>query len=559
MSIGKRNILNIVFLLAAGVTGLMLLNDFAIAEETSPVAPNKDKLILNARSRVETSRGSGEFIVVNNKLEWSPSETAIIICDMWDRHWCKGATRRVAELAPRMNRFINEARKKGVLIVHAPSSTVDYYKDHPARKRAESAPKAENVPGDIGKWCKWIDANEKAVYPIDQSDGGCDCEPRCKGGKPWRKQIEILDIRDEDAITDSGLETWNLFGQRGIKNAIILGVHTNMCVLGRPFGLRNMARFGKNVVLVRDLTDTMYNHRMWPYVSHFTGTDLIVEHIEKYVCPTIASTAITGRPQFRFKNDKRPRVVFIIAENEYDADRTLPEFARELQTKYNFSCEFALGVSKAGSAKERNNIAGMEALTDADLTVIYVRRRALPSNQMKYLRDYIKSGRPLIALRTASHAFALRREKPQARFEDWPEFDPDVLGGNYHGHHNNKAENGPKTYVWTKPGVESHPILTGVPTGEFRVRSWLYKTLPLNNSTTVLMMGRVDDRKPHEPVTWTNTHSAGGRVFYTSLGHTEEFKLPWFRRLLINAVFWALDKPIPEVAKSPPAKAPVIE
>jgi type 1 glutamine amidotransferase len=421
--------------------------------------------------------------------------------------------------------------------------------------RAQSAAKAENLPSDISKWCKWIDANEKVVYPIDQSDGGCDCEPRCKGGHPWRKQIDTIEIYDEDAISDSGVEVWNLLEQRDVTNVILLGVHTNMCVLGRPFGLRNMARFGKNVVLVRDLTDTMYNHRMRPYVSHFTGTDLIVEHIEKYVCPTITSTAFTRQPAFRFKNDKRLRIVFIIAENEYDANGTLPEFARELQTKYNFFCEFALGVSKSSDAKERNNIVGMEALMSADLAVLYVRRRALPSRQMKYLRDYIDSGKPLVGLRTASHAFALRGKKPQAGFVDWPEFDPEVLGGNYHGHHGNKSEDGPQTYVWVKAGMESHPILTDVPSGEFRVRSWLYKTLPLTKTATVLMMGRVDDRQPHEPVTWTNTDSGGGRVFYTSLGHPDDFKLPAFRQMLSNAIFWALDKPVPEVAGSPAAKA----
>ncbi|MHC4365444.1 MAG: isochorismatase family protein, partial [Planctomycetota bacterium] len=478
-------------------------------------------------------------------LQWNPSETAVIICDMWDQHWCKGATRRVAELAPRMNRFVIQARKRGVLIVHAPSATVKHYKDHPACKRARNTPKAPNLPPDISKWCRWIDTNEKTVYPIDQSDGGCDCRPRCKGGHPWRKQIDTIHISDVDTISASGEEVWNLFEQRGINNVIILGVHTNMCVLGRPFGLRNMARYGKNVVLVRDLTDTMYNHLMQPYVNHFTGTDLIAEHIEKYICPTITSSVFTGQPSFRFKNDKRPRAVFIIAENEYDADKTLPEFARELQTKYNFSCEFALGTPKTRIAKERNNIAGLEALQTADLAIVFVRRRALPTTQMKHLRDYIKSGRPLIGLRTASHAFA-PRGKLQPGFVDWPEFDRDVLGGNYHGHHNNKAKDGPKTYVWVKPGMKSHPILAGVPTSKFYVRSWLYKTLPLTRTTTVLMMGRVEDRKPHEPVAWTNTHIGGGRVFYTSLGHPDDFRLPAFRRLLLNAVFWVLDKPVPK-------------
>ncbi|MHC4238733.1 MAG: ThuA domain-containing protein, partial [Planctomycetota bacterium] len=471
----------------------------------SGFAQGADEILLDARGRAETSDGSGEFTVVNSKLEWNPSRTAVIICDMWDKHWCRGATDRVAEMAPRMNEFIEEARAKGMLVVHAPSSTVDYYKDHPARERAQSAPQASNLPEGIEGWCRWIDDTEKANYPIDQSDGGCDCEQKCKGGHPWGKQIGTIEIRGEDAISDSGVEVWNLFEQRRMQNVIILGVHTNMCVLGRPFGLRNMARSGKNVVLVRDLTDTMYNHRMSPYVNHFTGTELIVEHIEKYVCPTITSAQLMGGPAYRFRNDKRLRVVFVVAENEYDAD------------------------TKPSSARERDNIAGMEALATADLAVVYVRRRALPPEQMRYLRNYIKSGKPLIGLRTASHAFVVRGDKPEAGFLEWPEFDGQVLGGNYHGHHGNKAHDGPKTYVWIEPGAEAHQILAGVPRGEIHVPSWLYKTLPLAKTTRTLMMGRVDDRKPHEPVTWTNTHSGGGRVFYTSLGHPDDFKLTWFR------------------------------
>ena len=96
----------------------------------------------------------------------------------------------------------------------------------------------------------------------------------------------LIAIRDEDAISDSGVEIWNLLEARGIKNVMLMGVHMNMCVLGRPFGLRQLVRHGKNVVLVRDLTDTMYNSRSWPYVSHFEGTNRMIEHVEKYVAPT---------------------------------------------------------------------------------------------------------------------------------------------------------------------------------------------------------------------------------------------------------------------------------
>jgi hypothetical protein len=105
---------------------------------SSGFAQGADRILLEARGRAETFDGSGEFAVINNRLEWDPPQTAVVICDMWDKHWCRGATDRVAEMAPRMNEFIKKARAKGMLIVHAPSSTVDYYKDHPARKRAQS-------------------------------------------------------------------------------------------------------------------------------------------------------------------------------------------------------------------------------------------------------------------------------------------------------------------------------------------------------------------------------------------------------------------------------------
>jgi nicotinamidase-related amidase len=97
---------------------------------------------------------------------------------------------------------------------------------------------------------------------------------------PWVRQHEGIKIHDGDAISDSGVEIWGLLTQRKIDNVILVGVHTNMCVLGRPFGLRQMAKNGKNVVLMRDMTDTMYNPQRWPYVTHFEGTALIVEHIE---------------------------------------------------------------------------------------------------------------------------------------------------------------------------------------------------------------------------------------------------------------------------------------
>lgn len=239
---------------------------------------------------------------------------------MWDLHHCKNATDRVGELVPRMNAFLNAARDRGVLIVHSPSSCIAPYENTAARRRAKQAPRAAHLPSDIGEWCNRIPAEEKGTYPIDQSDGGCDTpdEPqrewaawlKAQGrdpAAPWKREVDGLEIRDEDALSDSGVEIWNLLESRGIGNVLLLGVHTNMCVLGRPFGLRQMAKNGKEVLLVRDLTDTMYNPGMWPHVDHFTGTDLIVEHIEKYVCPTTTSVSLLGGEAFRFRGDLRPR------------------------------------------------------------------------------------------------------------------------------------------------------------------------------------------------------------------------------------------------------------
>jgi type 1 glutamine amidotransferase/nicotinamidase-related amidase len=525
-------ILAVIFILLAGLFSLMSHVVYGVS--------SAKPLLLVTRCRVPLADDSSRFRVVQNKVEWDPKQTAIIICDMWNEHWCKGATERVAELAPHINEVVSSARGKGVLIIHAPSGTVGAYADHPARKRAQAAPKAANLPDGINKWCNWIDEKEKADYPIDQSDGGCDDQPPCKQGPPWpwKSEIDTIKIRDEDAISDSGVEIWNLLEQRAIKNVILMGVHANMCVLGRPFGLRNMARFGKNVVLMRDLTDTMYNSRMRPFVSHFTGTDLIVEHTEKYVCPTITSTVFTGKPQFSFKNDKRPRVVFISAESEYSAAETLQEFAHELQIKFDLYCEILQGsTEKTGS--DRHELAGLDALKKADLAVVFMRRRALAPEQMQYFRDYLAAGKPLVGLRTACHAFDTKGSAP-AGYAEWPKFDPEVLGGNYHNHYGN----GPKCTVTAAAGAQGNPILVGVKL-PFTSDGSLYKVSPLADSTKQLLIGTIPDRQP-EPVAWTN-HYGKSRVFFTSLGHPDDFKNASFRQLLINAVFWAMNKPVPNV------------
>jgi hypothetical protein len=132
---------------------------------------------------------------------------------------------------------------------------------------------------------------------------GCDCAVKCTIRDAWSRQIETIRIDDQDAISDNGQEVYNLLAERGITNVILVGVHLNMCVLGRPFGIRQMIYIGKNVVLMRDMTDTMYNSKMAPKVNHFRGTDLVIQHIERHWCPTISSVDLVGGQPFVFHED----------------------------------------------------------------------------------------------------------------------------------------------------------------------------------------------------------------------------------------------------------------
>jgi nicotinamidase-related amidase len=279
--------------LVVGILGPVLANEFASAET----------LALNLRRVSSTDGSTNHWVQTTAHASWESSATAVVICDMWDKHWCKGATERVAEMAPRMNQVVTELRKRGVLIIHCPSETMRFYEGTPGRKLAQSAPPAP-VKKPLQGWCS-LDSVKEPPLPIDDSDGGCDDSPQCEQGSPWRHQIATIEIQPGDAVTDSS-EAYNLMRQRGITNVIVMGVHQNMCVLGRPFSIRQMVYQGQNVVLMRDLTDSMYNSRRKPWVDHFTGNDLMAWHIEKYWCPTITSDQIVGGQPFRFSADTKP-------------------------------------------------------------------------------------------------------------------------------------------------------------------------------------------------------------------------------------------------------------
>ena len=257
------------------------------------------------------SRAKSDGTISENRAQWDPRKTAIIVCDMWDDHWCKSAARRVTELAGPLNDMLKAARARGIFIIHSPSTVTDFYKDTPQRKLAQSAPFAR-TPVPLATlqrwgtaWC-WPDPKRESVLPVDDSDMGCSCAgTKCEIIPPWKRQIATIELNDGDALTDDGQETWNLLTARGIENVVLCGVHLNMCVLGRPFAIRQQVALGKNVAFIRDLTDSMYNPERPPGVDHFTGHDLIIAHVERHWCPSFTSDALTRGKPFRFKEDTR--------------------------------------------------------------------------------------------------------------------------------------------------------------------------------------------------------------------------------------------------------------
>ncbi|MCA9025173.1 MAG: isochorismatase family protein [Planctomycetaceae bacterium] len=270
-----------------------LCGDESSTARKIPVTPGRLEMVLRRRKQV-----GEEWQLVEETVQWEASETAIIVCDMWAEHPCKMAELRVDRMAPRMNEVLSLTRDHGVAIVHSPSSGIKYYEDMPYRARMKEAIHAEpSVP--IQGWC-YLNEEHEPPLPIDDSVTrgeaivrGCDDPEPKHYPDSDRHQHSAIKMIGYDGVSDNGQEIFNFLEQEGRKNIVIMGVHTNMCVLGRPFGIRQQVYLGKNVVLCRDLTDALYDPRDRPYVSHARGVEMVIEHIEKHWCPTILGESLT--------------------------------------------------------------------------------------------------------------------------------------------------------------------------------------------------------------------------------------------------------------------------
>ncbi|MCU0705108.1 MAG: isochorismatase family protein [Fimbriiglobus sp.] len=235
---------------------------------------------------VQTRDAKDQPITADKVID--PKTTAVVICDMWDDHWCKAASARCDALAKKAAPVVEGLRKAGATIIHCPSDTMDFYKDSQARRRAKETPKA-NPP-------KSNDLPSPPL-PIDDSDGGCDDIPQPNSRKAWSRQHTAIAVDENaDFVTDSGTEVFNILTARGLKTVLVMGVHTNMCVLNRSFAIKQMRRWGVDCLLVRDLTDSMYNPKKSPFVTHDEGTQLVIGYIERHWCPSVTSDQLTGKP-----------------------------------------------------------------------------------------------------------------------------------------------------------------------------------------------------------------------------------------------------------------------
>ena len=240
---------------------------------------------------------------------------------------------------------------------------------------------------------------------------------------------------------------------------------------------------------------------------------------------------------------RAPHVVFVTGDDEYRSEITMPMIAAILAKDYGMRTSVA--VSKP-IPQTKTNIEGLEALATADLMVMFTRFRALPDDQLARITTYVDAGKPIVGLRTSTHAFLYPAGSPHATLND--SFGRDVFGQKWITHHGNRSS----TSVTVNRAQAGHPILHGVT--PFMARSWLYHVLPLNGPATVLLEGdsinsqqaaKAEQYPPHQPVAWTREHK-GARVFFTTLGHPADFSQESMRRVLVNGILWALGKDVPQ-------------
>ena len=258
------------------------------------------------------------------------------------------------------------------------------------------------------------------------------------------------------------------------------------------------------------------------------------------------------------------RIVLVSGDEEYRSEEGLPQLAKILATRHAFRCAVLYAIDPADGIIKPDlctNIPGLEVLDSADLMVMLLRFRDLPDSQMKHIVDYVESGRPIVGLRTATHAFNLKTSPTYARYswnsKAWDGgFGRQVLGETWIAHHGEHGKQSTRGIL--VKGEENHPILRGIRDGEIWGPTDVYEVrLPLPGDSRPLVLGQVVDGmhandppapgKPNDPVlpiawvkTYTGAQGKTARVFTTTMGASQDLLNEALRRMIVNACYWAL-------------------
>lgn len=291
-------------------------------------------------------------------------------------------------------------------------------------------------------------------------------------------------------------------------------------------------------------------------------------------------------------------IVLVSGDEEYRSEEALPQLAKILSTHHGFKCTvlFAQNPEKPGivDANYVKNIPGLEVLDSADMMVLLTRFRALPDAQMQHFEDYLKAGKPIVGIRTATHAFNFAADDEtnfghysnaySGAIEEWTDgFGRLVLGEKWHTHHGHHKHQSTRGII--ADGAEKHPIASGIESGSIWGPTDVYGVrLPLPGDSQPIILGQVIDRegdfdendlffglKPTDsklatenneglkvntilmPIAWTKSYQIPGgkegKAFASTIGAATDMLNEGVRRLLVNGVFWAMGSPVPESAK----------
>jgi type 1 glutamine amidotransferase len=271
---------------------------------------------------------------------------------------------------------------------------------------------------------------------------------------------------------------------------------------------------------------------------------------------------------------KGKHIVLVSGDEEYRSEEALTQLGKILSDRHGFKCTVLYAIDPKDGTINPNvtgNIPGLEALMDADLMVIATRFRSLPDDQLRYVAEYLDAGKPVVGMRTATHAFATPKGSKysklhwQSKESEWEGgFGRHVLGETWVAHHGAHGKEGTRGII--VKGEEGHPILRGIKDGDIFGTTDVYTVrLPLPGDSKPLVLGEVTEtleptskavagkkNTPMMPVAWTKTYSTDsgktGRVFTTTMGASQDLVAEGTRRMLVNACYWALglDDKIPE-------------